>query len=92
MTSIAVPGAALLCMGTHIRLQRNQNVLQELFAHCHPREAATICDALSAAMQRGGLRVWRGNAAAGPKLFDLNVSREISGHTGPVTSVALNDE
>ena len=65
---------------------------QELFAHCHPEEAAAISDALSAAMQRGGLRVWRGDGAAGPKLFDLNVSREISGHTGPVTSVALNDK
>lgn len=43
-------------------------------------------------MQRGGLRVWRGEPAAGPKLFDLEASREVTGHTGPVTSVALDDE
>ena len=43
------------------------------------------------AVQRGGLRVWRSTPAAGAKLFDLEVSREISGHTGPVTSVALDD-
>jgi hypothetical protein len=92
MTSLVVPGGALICMDTHIKLQRHQVVPQEVFAHCHPEVAAAIPDALSAAMQRGGLRVWRGNAAAGPKLFDLNVSREIPGHTGPVTSVALNDE
>lgn len=92
MTSLVVPGGALICMDTYNKLQRNQVVPQEVFAHCHPEEAAAIPNTLCAAMQRGGLRVWRGDAAAGPMLFDLNVSREISGHTGPVTSVALNDE
>jgi hypothetical protein len=44
-------------------------------------------------LQKGTLRVWREARGAdkGPH-FNMEASRDLPGHTGPVTSVALNDE
>ena len=82
-----------LCV--HVACQRWGYTLP-CFACGHAAEVAPRCHCrrstvLRVAVQRGGLRVWRSTPAAGAKLFDLEVSREISGHTGPVTSVALDD-
>ena len=43
-----------------------------------------------ACSQKGSLRVWR--AGAGDGRFDLDASRELTGHTGPVTTVALSEQ
>ena len=42
--------------------------------------------------QKGSLRVWRPAGWACASRFDLDASKELHGHTGPVTTVALGDE
>ncbi|EIE19917.1 WD40 repeat-like protein [Coccomyxa subellipsoidea C-169] len=47
-----------------------------------------VCSASKA----GSLRVWRAAGADSKAHFDMSTSKELSGHTGPVTSVALSEE
>lgn len=42
--------------------------------------------------QRGTLRVWRAANTSSAARFALDSYKDLPGHTGPVTSVALNDQ
>jgi hypothetical protein len=58
-------------------------------AHTMQRVWAGHDMCVHACAQKGSLRVWA--AGAGGR-FDLDASRELTGHTGPVTTVALSDQ
>ncbi|CAL8466377.1 g5913 [Coccomyxa elongata] len=47
-----------------------------------------VCSASKA----GSLRVWKAAGSDNKTPFDLSTSKELTGHAGPVTSVAMNDE
>lgn len=38
--------------------------------------------------QDGAIRLWRSHSSSGPSKFDLTLPTKLSGHTGPVVSLA----